>query len=153
MLETLTLQNLFMYFLPTLWFFCFVTSITLSARAGWKGVSVLTILYLYSYIDGIWHDPIDHMLANLVVFCVVLFGYTSPTGIKIRYLTLLMVICNGVFAVTGWLEFYRHSVITVLFLACCYVLAREGYNTHENKGNNPGASDDSAFMAKDMVKP
>lgn len=89
------------------------------------------------------------MLAELLLFSCMLFSYTNKLGVAFCTATGLMILGNGFFIATGGSEFYRLSLVNILFLLLCLVVIFAGYNAHRTHGKKRNERD-GYFMARVM---
>ena len=137
-----------LYYLPLFYFGVFVLALILAIHADlWRCGIILTLIYLIAWIPEIWLNAPVHMVVNLALFGLITLTYTNALGWRLSVLTCLMMLTNGYFTLTEQPEFYRHSVINLLFLAQCIFTIRFSYNSH-NSRKRGSASAKGMFQAK-----
>ena len=137
-------------YLPLIYLAFFIIALLYSSSThDWQGVIYLTLLYLTAWIDPIWYDARNLMLAELFLFSAMIFTYLASRGFVFSMIALAMVINNGLFLMTGWPEFYRLSVVNLLFLSLCIYTIITGYNTREVHNKREGARN-GVFMARTL---
>lgn len=135
-------------YLPLIYLAFFIVALLYSSSThDWQGVIYLTLLYLTAWIDPIWYDARNLMLAELFLFSCMIFTYLASRGFVFSMIALAMVINNGLFLMTGWHEFWRLSVVNLLFLSLCIYTILTGYNSRKIHHNQRGAGN-GYFMAR-----
>lgn len=143
------LNQITLYWLPALYFALFVGALFCSH--SWKLITGLAILYFAAWLDPIWYDAKALMLVNWGVF-VLLYAFGNDEAVrKVGLLTMVMLICNGIFLLYPFGEFYRLSAINLLFVAQCLLTIGEGHKTLKltNQDKDGG---NGYFMARVLHK-
>jgi len=138
--------SIVMIYLPLFYLAAYLIAlVTSAATEQWKTALYLTLLYMVGWIDSIWYDPTTHMMADLAIFSLIIFTSTKKDGLTLSIITLLMVMSSGVFVIQGGSEFYRLSIINILFLIQCLIAIGVGIMSHKtpDKRNSNGM-----YMAK-----
>lgn len=127
------MASVVLVYLPMFYLGVFIIALSLAIRADhWRAAMFLTLLYLIAWIPEIWLNAPMHMLANLALFGLITLTYTTALGWWLSVLTCFMMLNNGYFTLTEGSEFYRLSVINLLFLAQCLLTIRYSYNFHKS---------------------
>ena len=126
----------------------FIAALSLAISADlWRSAIFLSLLYVCAWIPGIWFNAPVHMLANFVIFVLMVITYTTRLGWLLAVLTCAMMLTNGYFTLAEGSEFWRLSIINLLFLLQCLITIGLSYNAHRTRKRKPG-NDDGLFMAK-----
>lgn len=141
---------IFTTYLPLAYLFFYLIALVVLVNSNdWQGVGYLTLLYLVGWVDPVWSDARNLMLAELFLFSCMIFTYLASRGFVFSMIALAMILTNGLCLITGWHDFYRLSVINLLFLSLCIYTILTGYNTRKVHGKREGASN-GVFMARTL---
>ena len=120
-------------YIPFFYLGVFLIALVLSMRADlWRCATFLTLLYLIAWVPEIWLNAPVHMLVNLALFGLITLTYATRLGWWLSILTCMMMLNNGYFSLIEGSEFYRHSIINLLFLAQCLLTIGFSYTSHKS---------------------
>ena len=135
-------------YLPLIYLCFYLLALVVLANShDWHGVGYLTLLYLVGWVAPVWGDARNLMLFDLLLFSFAHFFYLTSRGFVFAMIALAMILTNGLCLITGWHDFYRLSVVNLLFISLCFYTIITGYNTRKVH-NNRGAQDNGIFMAR-----
>ena len=137
----------FSLYLPLFYLGLFLAAFSASLYSHHRATGLfLTIVYLFAWIDPIWYDAWNLMVAEGILLFFMLSTASDRMTTAQSYYVTMMLVANGTFHMGSWPEFWRLSAINILFTLMCINILVLSYNYHEISKNK--ARRDGLFMAK-----
>jgi hypothetical protein len=148
------MEALFSFYLPVFYLALYLTaslgSLLSRTANGFIVFCGLTLLYLCAWIDGIWYSSVNLMYADLLVLIPLLYLLKGRIAPYFSGGVFLMLISNGYFVASEGSEFWRLSLINILFVYLCVLSLVVSYNTHKSKGK--GKSHEPFYAMQGQTK-